>query len=200
MLLLLPPLSKLLKQPTEANRAKTEADRAKTAADSVGNPVVDVVQSGGSIKVTKGDGSSNNISLPEVDISNLAKLNTDNVFVSMNTFSLVSTKGVKITSFNDRCIGDVAFIEINQAPSDVGVYPSAIFTPAINTDNARCCVLIISGVAAPILHWENCYLLCEAPAKEANKTLVVTVLLTNDGANRKCYVVSSVSGEEVFQI
>lgn len=75
------------KATTEANRAKTEADRAKTAADSVGNPVVDVVQSGSSITITKGDGSNSSISLPEVDTRNMAKLDMENTFRASNTFN-----------------------------------------------------------------------------------------------------------------
>ena len=51
------------KATTEANRAKTEADRAKTAADSVGNPVVSITQSNGNLTVTKGDGSSDTLTV-----------------------------------------------------------------------------------------------------------------------------------------
>ena len=51
------------KATTEANRAKTEADRAKTAADSVGNPVVSIAQSNGNLTVTKGDGSSDTLTV-----------------------------------------------------------------------------------------------------------------------------------------
>ena len=51
------------KATTEANRAKTEADRAKTAADSVGNPVVSITQNDGNLTVTKGDGSSDTLTV-----------------------------------------------------------------------------------------------------------------------------------------
>ena len=67
------------KATTEANRAKTEADRAKTAADSVGNPVVNVTSSGGTLTVIKGDGSSSNLTVtPPVATQTEATDGTDN--------------------------------------------------------------------------------------------------------------------------
>ena len=67
------------KATTEANRAKTEADRAKTAADSVGNPVVNITQSNGNLTITKGDGSSNTLTVtPAVASLAEAEAGTDN--------------------------------------------------------------------------------------------------------------------------
>ena len=67
------------KATTEANRAKTEADRAKTAADSVGNPVVSIAQSNGNLTVTKGDGSSDTLTVtPAVATKTEAEAGTEN--------------------------------------------------------------------------------------------------------------------------
>lgn len=67
------------KATTEANRAKTEADRAKTAADSVGNPVVSITQSNGNLTVTKGDGSSDTLTVtPAVATKTEAEAGTEN--------------------------------------------------------------------------------------------------------------------------
>lgn len=121
----------------------------------------------------------------------------DNLFNSINTFRNAAAKSEQVSSLNTRCSCDVAFCDIHNTSSDIGVSPSLLFIPATVPNSARCCVLIIVGAGAPTLHWENCYLLCDAPTKEANKTLIVTVLITNDGAENKCYVVSSASGEEI---
>ena len=68
------------KATTEANRAKTEADRAKNAADSVGNPVVSITQSGGNLTVTKGDGSSNTLTVTPAKASQAeAEAGTDDI-------------------------------------------------------------------------------------------------------------------------
>lgn len=70
------------KATTEANRAKTEADRAKTAADSVGNPVVNITQSNGNLTITKGDGSSNTLTVtPAVASQAEAEAGVDNTKV-----------------------------------------------------------------------------------------------------------------------
>ena len=67
------------KATSEANRAKTEADRAKTAADSVGNPVVSITQSNGNLTVTKGDGSSDTLTVtPAVATKTEAEAGTEN--------------------------------------------------------------------------------------------------------------------------
>ena len=68
------------KATTEANRAKTEADRAKTAADSVGNPVVSITQSNGNLTVTKGDGSSDTLTVTPAKASQAeAEAGTDDI-------------------------------------------------------------------------------------------------------------------------
>ena len=111
------------KATTEANRAKTEADRAKNAADSVGNPVVDVEQSGSSIKVTKGDGSSNSIRLPSIDTSKYANLLTDNTFNGTNRFdgAIINNGALFIRDINQ---GNMPILTITKDSVGINLYRS----------------------------------------------------------------------------
>ena len=90
---------------TEANRAKTEADRAKTAADSVGNPVVSITQSDGNLTVTKGDGSSDTLTVTPAKASQAeAEAGTDDI--KMMTPARVKEA---IEAFDNTPVGDVVF-------------------------------------------------------------------------------------------
>ena len=93
------------KATTEANRAKTEADRAKTAADSVGNPVVSITQSGGNLTVTKGDGSSDTLTVTPAKASQAeaeAGTSNDNVMTPLRTKQAIE-------AFDNTPVGDVVF-------------------------------------------------------------------------------------------
>ena len=101
------------KATTEANRAKTEADRAKTAADSVGNPVVSITQSGGNLTVTKGDGSSNTLTVTPAKASQAeATAGTDNT--KMMTPLRVKEAIVNQTRDLPKLVGNNQFIGKNQ--------------------------------------------------------------------------------------
>lgn len=96
------------KATTEANRAKTEADRAKTAADSVGNPVVSITQSGGNLTVTKGDGSSNTLTVTPAKASQAeAEAGTDDIkmmtpLMTKKSIAENAPKGVKDINISGR--------------------------------------------------------------------------------------------------
>lgn len=108
------------KATTEANRAKTEADRAKTAADSVGNPVVNVTSSGGTLTVIKGDGSSSNLTVtPPVATQTEATDGTDNTKIMtplrVKEAIVNQTRDLPKLVGNNQFIGKNQFIgEINQ--------------------------------------------------------------------------------------
>lgn len=52
---------------------------------------------------------------------------------------------------------------------------------------ARVCIITLSGSLSATITWKNCKLCCDAPAKTANKTTIVTFYVNSDGA----YLVSS---------
>lgn len=52
---------------------------------------------------------------------------------------------------------------------------------------ARVCIITLSGSLSATITWKNCKLCCDAPAKTANKTTIVTFYVNSDGA----YLVSA---------
>ena len=206
------------KATTEANRAKTEADRAKTAADSVGNPVVSITQSGGNLTVTKGDGSSNTLTVTPAKASQAeAEAGTDDIKMMtplrVKEAIVNQTRDLPKLAGNNQFIGKNQFIgEINQGVvkkvegdipnlSNIGADVLALTLTSGNAITldiakifggvsggvARVCIITLSGSLSATITWKNCKLCCDAPAKTANKTTIVTFYVNSDGA----YLVSA---------
>lgn len=206
------------KATTEANRAKTEADRAKNAADSVGNPVVSITQSGGNLTVTKGDGSSNTLTVTPAKASQAeAEAGTDDIKMMtplrVKEAIVNQTRDLPKLAGNNQFIGKNQFIgEINQGVvkkvegdipnlSNIGADVLSLTLTSGNAITldiakifggvsggvARVCIITLSGSLSATITWKNCKLCCDAPAKTANKTTIVTFYVNSDGA----YLVSA---------
>lgn len=139
-------------------------------------------------------------------------LSGNNTFRGVNTFRDENKFLRKITiaatdslinrsrDFSSSTSMNVCIVDLTNSgiPSTTDIEPLLCFEAPSSPNSARCCVLILKGTPASVLNWKNCVLLCEPPAKEANKTLIVTLLFTKDENSKDtAYVVSSVSGEEV---
>ena len=93
-----------------------------------------------------------------------------------------SYSSIRLTGGMERASTCIAELTI----SNTGTVPSVIINPSDiwetlserpeHQNKARVYVLLISGSGSPIIEWIGCTLLCEAPAKIANKATVVTFL------------------------
>ena len=120
----------------------------------------------------------------------LPKLAGNNQFIGKNQFIGEINQGVvkkvegEIPSLSN--IGaDVLALTLTSG-SAVTLDISKIFGSAA-TMVARVCIITLSGSLSATITWKNCKLCCDAPAKTANKTTIVTFYVNSDGA----YLVSA---------
>ena len=123
-------------------------------------------------------------------IGDVPTLNGNNQFIGKNQFIGEINQGVVKKVEGDipnlSSIGaDVLALTLTSG-SAVTLDISKIFGGASKLV-ARVCVLSLSGSTSATITWKNCKLCCDAPAKTANKTTIVTFYVNSDGA----YLVSA---------
>lgn len=141
--------------------------------------------SGNKLIYTKGDNTISNVNLDA--LINGADVYTDktNTFTAINTFNGSVLNGYTASMGGGKIDTDVAKIIVSNN-STLTFNPNDVFGLS-QFLTAKCCVVIIEGVGAPIITWQGCKVCIEAPTKIANKTTIVTFLIDDHNA----YLVSA---------
>lgn len=110
--------------------------------------------------------------------------NRANIFTAANTFNGSVLNSYNVTN-GGKIEADVAKI-IASYNAAITINPITVFGLAQSL-TAKCCLVIIEGVGAPVMNWQGCKMCIEAPTKTANKTTIVTFLIDDYNA----YLVSA---------
>lgn len=110
--------------------------------------------------------------------------NRANIFTVANTFNGSVLNSYNVTN-GGKIEADVAKI-IASYNAAITINPITVFGLAQSL-TAKCCLVIIEGVGAPVINWQGCKMCIEAPTKTANKTTIVTFLIDDYNA----YLVSA---------
>ena len=105
--------------------------------------------------------------------------NRANIFTAANTFNGSVLNGYNVTN-GGKVEADVAKIMASNNET-ITVNPINIFGLAQSL-TAKCCLVIIEGVGAPVINWQGCKMCIDAPIKSVNKTTIVTFLIDDHNA------------------
>ena len=105
--------------------------------------------------------------------------NRANIFTAANTFNGSVLNSYNVTN-GGKIEADVAKI-IASDNAAITINPITVFGLAQSL-TAKCCLVIIEGVGAPVINWQGCKMCIDAPTKTANKTTIVTFLIDDHNA------------------